>query len=89
MLEFFEFKSMVSSILIKVLYALGVIVITIYALISIFGGSFLMGLGTLIFGNLFWRLFCEGIIVVFSIHDELVAINQKTTSPGDPRSGQI
>lgn len=89
MLEFIEFKTMVSSLLIKILYVLGVIVITIYGLISLFSGSFLIGLGTIIFGNLFWRLFCESIIVVFSIHDELVSMNQKTTVPGDPRSGQI
>ena len=89
MLEFLEFKTMVSSILIKILYALGVIVITIYGIISLFGDSFLAGLGMIIFGNLFWRLICEGIIVIFSIHDEVVAINQKTKDIGDPRSGQV
>jgi len=89
MMEFLEFKTMVSSVLIKILYALGVIVITIYGIISLFSGSFLEGLGSIIFGNLFWRLLCEGIIVVFSIHDELVSINQKTRDFGDPRSGQV
>ncbi len=78
MLEFFEFKMMVSSILIKVLYALGVLVITIGGLISLFGGEFLTGLGAIIFGNLFWRLICEAIIVVFSIHDRVASIDRKT-----------
>lgn len=89
MLEFFEFKTMVSSLLIKILYALGVIVITIYGIISLFSGSFLAGLGTIIFGNLFWRLMCEAIIVMFSIHDVLVSIDRKTRDAGDPRSGQV
>ncbi|MCZ7601376.1 MAG: DUF4282 domain-containing protein [Melioribacteraceae bacterium] len=89
MQEFFEFKTMVSSILIKVLYVLGVLVVTIYGIISLFSGSFMMGLGTIIFGNLFWRLFCEGIIVVFSIHDRLSSIDSKTAASHDPRSGQF
>lgn len=79
---------MVSSLLIKILYALGVLVVTIYGIISLFSGSFLMGLGTIIFGNLFWRLACEGIIVIFSIHDVLVSIDRKTKNEQDPRSGQ-
>ncbi len=89
MLEFLEFKTMVSSLLIKILYALGVIVITIGGLISLFSDSFLMGLGAIIFGNLFWRLLCEAIIVVFSIHDLLISIDRKTKDAADPRSGQV
>ncbi|HSH50554.1 MAG TPA: DUF4282 domain-containing protein [Bacteroidales bacterium] len=88
MLEFLEFKTMVSSLLIKILYALGVIVITIGGIISLFS-DFWIGLGTIIFGNLFWRLMCEAIIVVFSIHDVLTSIDRKTKDAGDPRSGQV
>lgn len=88
MQEFFEFKMMVSSILIKVLFVLGLLVITIYGIISIFSGSFLTGLGIIVFGNLFWRLFCEGIIVVFSIHDRLSSLDQKTMAAHDPRNSQ-
>ena len=89
MLEFFEFKTMVSSLLIKILYALGLLVITIYGIISLFSSSFLIGLGTIIFGNLFCRLFCEGIIVVFSIHDRLSSIDRKTPEQYDSRQQQI
>lgn len=88
MLEFLEFKTMVSSLLIKILYALGVLVITIGGIISLFD-DFLIGLGAIIFGNLFWRLICEAIIVVFSIHDVLISIDRKTKDAGDPRSGQV
>ena len=78
MMDFLQFQVMVSSIIIKVLFALGVIFITIYGLISLFSGDFLIGLGAIIFGNLFWRLFCESIIVMFSIHDRLKSIDDKT-----------
>lgn len=89
MLEFFEFKTMVSSILIKILYALGVLVITIGGLITLFSESFIMGLGAIIFGNLFFRLLCEAIIVIFSIHDRIVSIDKKTVGASDPGKQNI
>lgn len=88
MLDFLEFKTMVSSLLIKILYSLGVIVITIGGIISLFS-DFLIGLGAIIFGNLFWRLMCEAIIVVFNINDVLTSIDRKTKDAGDPRSEQV
>lgn len=37
----------------------------------------LIGCLTLVFGNLFWRIYCEVIVVQFRIYDTLVTINHK------------
>jgi hypothetical protein len=40
-------------------------------------GLFLLGLGYLILGNLFWRIICEGIIIIFKIFEKLNQIESK------------
>lgn len=40
----------------------------------------LIGIGLLVFGNIAWRLLCEGWAVLFSIHDRLLAIEQGVES---------
>ncbi len=77
MKNFFTFRLMVSSLIIKILYVIGIISITSYAVYEIFSGSILIGLATFFVGNLAWRLVCEGAIAVFSIHDVLVSIERK------------
>lgn len=37
---------------------------------------FVLGVLSILVGNLFWRLFCELWILFFNIHDELVLINK-------------
>ncbi len=75
---FFGFRQMVSTALIKFFYILGVIVLTIGGIVMLFQGgeNALIGLGAIIFGNLVWRIICEGWILVFSIHDILGSIEQ-------------
>ena len=40
--------------------------------------AILLGAIVLVFGNLLWRLFCEGWILLFSIHELLAAIAQNS-----------
>ncbi|MFB6274101.1 MAG: DUF4282 domain-containing protein [Salinibacter sp.] len=91
--DFFSFRKFVSSDLIKVIYALGMVGITIWALITIvtalgmpsaFGRTptLLWGIGILIFGNLLWRIFCEFLILSFSIHDSLESIRKQFDREG-------
>jgi hypothetical protein len=40
-------------------------------------GLLLFGVFSLIFGNIFWRIFCEYIIVFFRIHDHIASLDQK------------
>lgn len=85
--EFLSFKKLISTALIKVLYVIGVVIITIVGLVMMFGGmgseydsaglSFLQGLGILVLGNLAWRLICEGAILLFALFEEVRSINEK------------
>ena len=52
--------------------------------ISIGSGGVLAGLAVLIFGNLGWRLLCEAIIVVFSIHERLISVDSKLGAGSKP-----
>ncbi|WP_286826690.1 DUF4282 domain-containing protein [Microcystis sp. LSC13-02] len=74
--DFFTFRKMVSITIIKFLYILGLFLITLGGLGVLFQQP-LAGIATLIIGNLYWRIFCEALIIVFSIHQELVKLNSK------------
>jgi hypothetical protein len=91
--DFQNFRRMLTPELIKIVYVVGLGLTVIMSLVLI-GASFIAGgaLGAayffggvilLITGFLWLRLFCESIIVVFKILDELVAINQKL-APTEP-----
>ena len=81
---FFGFATMISTTLIKVVYAIGMCLITISGILVIFnnsnntdqGLSVLIGLGIIVVGNLIWRLVCEISILFFRIHEELVGHSQ-------------
>jgi len=75
-LDFFSFRKMVSFTIIKFLYVIVFVVITLIGLRELFRSP-AYGIGLLIFGNLFWRVFCESLILIFSIQQELIKINQK------------
>lgn len=82
MKDFLAFRKMVSTTIIKLIYILGVIGLTISGVVSFFRGfmgfpmGFPIGLGTVVFGNLLWRVFCEIWILLFSIHDTLGRIEK-------------
>lgn len=76
--DFWYFDKMVSTILIKILYIFGIVAITITGL-AMFNDSDLIFIGIVIIvlGNLFWRIICENIIIIFKIYDILNQINKK------------
>ena len=80
---YFSFRKMISVTLIKILFVVFMIAITLSGIVMIFkgtdidhGGDALIygGIALLIFGNLFWRIICEGWIVIFSLHETTVSI---------------
>lgn len=75
--DFFSFRKMVSSFIVKILYVIGLISYTFTGIGVIIGWNFMVGLLILVGGNLAWRLFCEAAILLFSIHHELVRISHK------------
>ncbi len=86
---FFSFRIMVSTILIKIIYFLGMVGISLDGLYIIIKASerrhvavsqVILGLGILILGNLLWRIVCEVWILFFSIHDILKSIEKKIKS---------
>ena len=88
--DFFSFRRMIALQLIQVIYIIVAILITISALAimfkgessyydrSVLPGGFFSGFLLLIFGNVFWRLWCEFMIVIFRINSTLNNIDETT-----------
>ena len=81
--DYLTFRKMITPIIIQVVFWIGVVLIAIVGLWEIFRGAttnfgggqlVLTGLVTLLLGPLFWRIFCELLIVVFRINDTLTEI---------------
>ncbi len=85
--DWLSFNKMITPIIIKILFWIGVAGSIIFGLIMIitsfgspFGGAgqFLMGLLVMIFGPIFTRVYFEILYVIFGIFDELKQINRNT-----------
>lgn len=83
---FFSFRTMVSTSLIKIIYVLGLIGVTIGGIVMIVQGTerqygsreqILIGISVILLGNLLWRIVCEGWILLFSVHDILGSIERE------------
>jgi hypothetical protein len=71
------FDKMISPVIIRIIYFLSLLGVVIGAGLSIFQGSLLRGLAILVFGALIVRIYCELLILLFRIYDNLVEINAK------------
>ncbi len=87
--DYLTFRKMITPIIIQVVFWIGAVLIALYALWEIFSGAtanygggslVLTGLVTLILGPLFWRIFCELMIVIFRINDTLIEIKGAKSS---------
>jgi hypothetical protein len=86
MSAYLSFKKFITTGFIMVIYILGAIAITIVSILlmvssglNIYGLSgfgVILGVLLLIFGNLFWRILCEYMVVQFRIYTELIEINR-------------
>ena len=79
---FFSFRTMISTTLIKIIYVLGMIGLTICGIVIIkqANGSIIIllrGIAVIVFSNLLWRLICEWWILLFSIYDILGSIEKE------------
>lgn len=93
MQDFLRFKKMITPTIIQILFWIGVAVSVISGLISIIGGAtssygrggamVLMGIFWIVVGPVLVRLYCELLIVIFSINDTLTdiknALNNRNT----------
>lgn len=86
MSDYFAFRKMITPALIKALYVIGALSISVVGLITFFtksgdktlgiNGGPLIGILLLVVGNLVWRVYCELVIIFFSIHERLVGIEK-------------
>jgi len=90
MSDFLAFRTLISVGLIKIAYVIGAIVITAIGLVGLFALfqeryltsearalGVLLNLGVIVGGNIVWRVFCEWLILFFSIHEILASIEQR------------
>ena len=86
--DFLSFRKMITPIFIQVIFWLFVIMIVIAGLASMLQGgtAIFSGLLMIVVGPLFVRVYCELLILLFRIYDELVAI-RTGTPPGGGQQG--
>jgi uncharacterized membrane protein len=78
--DYLSFRKFVTPAIIQVIFWVGIACIVVVSLMMMVGaslspygggGMILMGLLYLVFGSFFWRVWCELMLIVFRIYDEL------------------
>jgi hypothetical protein len=87
MQDLLGFDKMVTPVIIRILYFLGLIGVLVATVVSLFQGSILAAIGILVFGAIMVRVYSELLILLFRIHDNLVSINQQMKDRNS--SGQL
>ena len=79
-----SFEKLITPTIIKIVYFIGIVVLAIVGVVgffvSLFGGSFLSALGTLVgavVGILLTRIYCELLMVMFGIYDRAGEIRDR------------
>ncbi len=81
--DYLTFKRMITPLIIQFLFWLLVFITVISAIVTMFTTSFLTGLMFLLLGPLAARLWCEMIVVLFSINDTLTDIRNAVQKPAE------
>jgi len=81
---FLNFDKMVSTSLIKIIHVVVLVILVVSGLFSVIiyivKGELLLSfyaLMAVVFFPFFWRILCEGCILLFSIHESLVEIKNQ------------
>lgn len=77
MKEIFFFDSMLTPKIITFVYWLLLASVAIASVAAIFGGRFFEGLGMLVGGSIGVRIWCELLIVLFKINNNIKALAEK------------
>ena len=81
--DFLKFKKMIVPVIIQILFWIGTVIAIVWGLISIVGGANApYGGGRMVFNGVLWillgplivRIYCELVIVLFSINNTLTDI---------------
>jgi hypothetical protein len=87
--EYLSFRKMITPVIIQIVFWIGAVFVALYGLWMIFSGAtsrfgggtvVLGGLVTLVLGPLFWRIYCELLIVIFRIHESLNELTESKTT---------
>ena len=92
--EFLKFKKMITPIIIPAILWIGTALCVLSGLVQILngafgdgrGGHFLTGFVTLLVGPIIVRVYCEILIVLFSINDTLTEIRDNTRGMSGPKN---
>jgi len=69
--DFFGFKKMITPIIIQAIFIIGLVIVIGSGLINIVGNKLLEGLAMLLLGPVLLRVYCEILIIMFKIYEEL------------------
>lgn len=98
--DYFAFRKLVTPYLIKEFYKLGVFIISLLSIIAVIAphliertgyqgtSAAMVTIGAIIFfilGNLIWRMICESAILIFSLHEVIVSLDDKARTFVDAR----
>ncbi|HET7027319.1 MAG TPA: DUF4282 domain-containing protein [Candidatus Limnocylindrales bacterium] len=78
--DFINFRYLVTPGFVTIIYVIGAIFITLAALATLAngsGGAVIFGILLFIFGNLYWRVILEFIIVLFRINEGIQSIDRR------------
>jgi hypothetical protein len=75
--DFLAFRYLVTPAFMTVIYVIGAIGVTLGALATMIAGQFIAGLLVFIFGNLYWRIILEFVMVLFRMNDSLQSIDRR------------
>lgn len=91
MSDYLAFKKMITPLIVQVIFWIGVVLAVFGGLFFVMNDQALQGLLMIIFGPIIWRVYCEMLIVLFSISDTLTDIKNDArrrasvgTPPGEP-----
>jgi hypothetical protein len=77
--DFLSFRYLITPPLMTVIYVIGAVLITLGSLAALAsgGGGVLSGLLVFVFGNLYWRVILEFVMVLFRMNDSLKSIDKR------------
>ena len=94
MKDFFKFKKMIAPIIIPILFLIGTVFCVITGIVFIImgtvgefrpngGETVLLGLAYIFIGPIIMRVYCEFLIILFSVNDKLTDIKDLLKSQQD------
>ena len=82
--EYLSFKKMITPLIIQIAFWIGVVVTVVMGFVTMGQEGFLQGLLLIIVGPIVVRIYCELIIIIFSINDTLRETHKLLKDRNDP-----